>query len=213
MSDDEAELAAVAGDLADTLEELRDELATPPRREGPLGLPAPPTPRELLRVTDEYAIPFAIAVLEANVRALEALQAAISLLRSGEAATGEARAARDRAEDLSRETLQQLEGVLADLERAVEDGALPRQEDARAVLTEARDLRAELSEALEPPEEPADPADDPVTDAEGEPLSPDEPEVDVDVEGELDSIRAELDRVENGEGGDDEDAEDGDDER
>jgi len=201
MPDDEAELAAVAGDLADTLEQLRDELAAPPRREGPFGLPAPPTPRELLRATDEYAIPFAIAVLEANVRALEALQAAISLVRTGETAAGDARAARTRAADLSRSTLQQLEGVLADLEDAVEDGALPRQEDARAVLTEARELRAELSEALEPPEDAPDPADEPVTDAEGEPLSSDDPAVDVDVEGELQSIRAELDQVENGEDG------------
>jgi len=209
MGDDEEELARVAGDLADTLEELRRELATPPRRDGPFGLPAPPTPGELLRVTDEYAIPFAIAVLEANVRALEALQAAISLLRTGEAATEEARTARDRAADLSRESLRQLEGVLADLEAALDDDALPRQEDARAVLTEARQLRAELAAALEPPEDAPDPADDTVTDAEGDPLSPDEPDVDVDVEGELRSIRAELDRVENGDDGPDDQDGDG----
>lgn len=205
MADDEEDLARVAGELADTLEELRAELATPPRREGPFGLPAPPTPGELLRITDEYAIPFAIAVLEANVRALEALQAAVSLLRTGETATDEARAARDRAADLSRSTLRQLEGVLADLESAVEDDALPRQEDARAVLTEAHELRAELAEALEPPADGSETADEPVTDPEGEPLSPDEPDPDVDVESELQSIRAELDRVENGDGEDGDD--------
>ena len=65
-------------ELETQVEELRREIG-PPR--GPLGLPRPPSPGELLRFADEHAIPTTIAILEANVRALEALREAIGLLR------------------------------------------------------------------------------------------------------------------------------------
>ncbi len=72
------DLAAAAADLAASLEALRDDVAPRPRR-GPFGLPRPPRPVELLRFADDHAIPTVIALLEANVRALELLRAALRL--------------------------------------------------------------------------------------------------------------------------------------
>ena len=69
-------------ELEARIEELSVELGEPPR--GPLGLPRPPTPGELLAFVDDHAIPTTIAVLEANVRALKALRGAIKLLRQTE---------------------------------------------------------------------------------------------------------------------------------
>ena len=66
MDDRERELAEVTAELSETLESLRAELQEPP--EGPLGLPRPPTPRELLRFTEQYTIPTTIALLEAAIR-------------------------------------------------------------------------------------------------------------------------------------------------
>lgn len=205
MSDStDEELATDVEQLADVLSELREQLR--PRR-GPLGLPAPPTPGELLRFTDEQAIPFAIAVLEANVRALELLQGAIRLVQSGREADAEARRARDRAASLSRRSLERLEGVLSDLEENLSDGELPRQAEAREVLSEARRLRDEVEEALAeradgPPDGPSgagsEPGefggtghdDGPTFDGAG-----DGEQVDVDVEGELRTIKEELGKI------------------
>ena len=221
---DEA-IAASAGELADVLEELRDELRGSHRR-GPFGLPAPPTPRELLRFTDDYAIPFAIAVLEANIRALRLLQGAIRLVDTGEQAREEVKTTRDRAISFSQSTLSRLDDVLSDLEDAAtedtDDGEFPRNPEARSILTEARDLRRELTDALassttsttgdtrsedavttipirdgsrssrdatERSEDQAVGAAE--APADGEPVS----EVDVDVEGELQSIKEQLGKV------------------
>ena len=218
-SDDD--LADLADDLAGTLEELRRELrAQAPR--GPLGLPRPPTPRELLRFTDEFAIPTAIAVLEANIRALELLQGTIKLVERERDVSERARRTRDRAEVASSTTLDRLDDALRDLQRAASEGALPSDADARRIIEDARALRADLEERLREAEADADAArrrerdegtvidvvgPDDSTDGDGE----DEPDINVDEE--LDSIRADLDREADEEDGDappgSEDEEDG----
>lgn len=198
------ELAADVGELADALRELREELR--PRRRGPFGLPAPPSPGELLRFADERAIPFAIAVLEANIRALELLQGAIRLAQSGKAAGERASRTQDRAASLGRTTLERLDGVLSDLEDAANDGNLPGRADAREVLTEARRLRDEIDDALaeriedgESPSEESDTNDPTEIDVDGPgrtDLRDDEHDgPEVDVEGELRSIKEELGKM------------------
>lgn len=233
----DAEIADTADELATVLEALRDELRDS-RRRGPFGLPAPPTPGELLRFTDDYAIPFAIAVLEANIRALRLLQGAIRLVDAGDRAREDVKSTRDRAISFSQSTLSRLDDVLSKLEEsAAEEGndeTFPRNPEARSILSEARALRRELTDALGEStragestastagDEPSDAADDgpttiPIRDGsrsdsdDGEtdsrPADQSEPsavdgnteesttEVNVDVEGELQSIKEQLGKV------------------
>lgn len=205
---DDEELAALADELADVLRELRDELRANRRQRGrrsdgiQIDLPSPPSPGELLTFTDEQLIPAAIAILEANIRALELLQGAIRLARPDRA--GEhASSVRSGAESLSRSTLERLDDVLVDLQETAE-GGLPPDSEARDVVTEARRLRDEIDAALaeRTDEQGPDSGDDEAgqdeeNEGERDPFGFEEPpEVDVDVEGELESIRAELGKVE-----------------
>jgi hypothetical protein len=181
MSDrpDDPDLLRLTADLARSLRDLQRELE--PRRRG-----RPPSPRTLLRFADEVAIPAAILVLETNVRALQLLQRAIRLAddRPGGSATTET-AVRDRAADLSRVTLERLDGALADVQDAIE--GRPPDDDARQLLDEARDLRAEIDARLQPD----DGAVEGPTDAGDE--GTETTDVPVDVDAELQSIRDEID--------------------
>lgn len=175
---DDRDPAAVAEELSETLDRLRDELAVdrPPR--GPLGLPRPPTPREVLRFTDEAAIPAAIAVLEANVKTLELLQHAIRLADSERAARERGSAARSEARAVGRATLDRLDAALADVRSAVEDE--PPDSDVRAILEEAHALQMEIDERLRRTRE-RDTSTVTEQDDSG-----------IDIERELDSIRDEV---------------------
>lgn len=220
--DEGSELEPAVTELAETLEELRTELTAPP--EGAFGLPRPPSPRELLRLTEQYTIPAVIAVLETNIRVLELLAAAIrvadgrpldaaareeGLLAAG--GRGLADAGRHGADGLaaaSRATLQQLDDALAELQAAAEGGS-PDDPDLQRLLTEARSLRAEVDEQLAAAgdEDPnaADTAGADAEDAGGPTKSPapgaDAP-VDIDVEEELDTLRRQADRPDSDDGGD-----------
>jgi hypothetical protein len=164
MSDDPRDPEEVATALSETLRELQGELR--PRRRPP----RPPTPRELLRFTDEYAIPALVSGLEASIRTLELLQGAIRLVERRP--TGDV----DRPDfgEAGRATLDRLDGLLADLGDAIEGE--PSDPEARRLLAEARSLREELDAALAPAEE---------TEAGRQ--------VPVDVEGELRSIKEDVD--------------------
>lgn len=178
--------------LQRSLEELRREIEPRPPR-GPGGLPRPPTPRELMRFADRQAIPTAIAVLEANVRTLELLQAALRLADPERAAAEEADRTRARTEELSRRSLDRLDSVLRDLQEATRGDTLPPNSDAREILEEARRLGAEISDGIDGAER--------VRTGERQERSSEEAEgeegVEIDVEDELDSIRAELEDAEN----------------
>jgi hypothetical protein len=139
-------------ELEATLEDLRREVG--PRR-GPTGLPRPPSPRGVLRFTDEYAIPAAIAALEANVRALELLQAGIRATDRERAVDGTGRAIGGRAADVGRASLDRLDVALADLESALEGSGMPRNRQARDLLGDARRLNEEIREMVETGEAPA----------------------------------------------------------
>ena len=168
------DLSARMDELEATLSALREELE-PPR--GPLGLPRPPRPREVLRFTDEYAIPTAVAALEANIRALELLQAGIRATDPERAAGEAGRAVRDRAADVGGATLGRLDRALADLESALAGTAGAQNPEARRLLAEARELNEEIRDRVD--------ADDAAaTEA-----------VRIDVEEELEAIREEVGEV------------------
>ncbi|MFB6084151.1 MAG: hypothetical protein ABEJ94_07900 [Halorientalis sp.] len=179
MSDSasDEDLARLAADLARSLRDLQRELEPGRRRRL-----RPPSPRELLRFTDEVAIPGAILFLETNVRALRLLQRAIRLADPERGVTDDGDAAvRDRAVQLSRTTVRKLDDVLADVQDAVE--GRPTDDEAERVLAEARSLRDEIDDRLA-----AEPASDaPDVD------SADDASVPVDVDAELRSIKDDLD--------------------
>jgi hypothetical protein len=148
--DDQPELADLAGDLETVLRDLRSEIEPDPRRvrRGPLGLPRPPRPRQVLAFADEVAIPATIAVLEANVKLLQALQRAIRLSEGGRRVREGGSTMGDRAAEASRTTLDRLGSTLEDLQAATERGGLPESGPARELIEEARNLRDEIDRRL-----------------------------------------------------------------
>ncbi|WP_227354550.1 DUF7547 family protein [Haladaptatus salinisoli] len=191
-------------ELETTIRDLRSELRQPPR--GAFGLPRPPTPREVLSFTGEYAIPTLVAMLEANVRALKALQQILRLVDPERGQTREARSELgSRANRVSRATLDRLESTLEEVEGALTEGGLPREPAARRLLEDARKLSEDIREEVSAGRERADAERDAaraidIEDAGGDEGGEDEsamedgedekPEVDVDAE--LRSIRKEL---------------------
>ncbi len=201
-SDPDDDLANAIRELTRTIEELRTELEEPSRRGPRFPAPRPPTPRELLRVADEVAIPALVATLESSVRPLEALQRGLEIVRTErevrdrvDESTGRAGT---RANDVRRATLSQLDTVLAELQRAAADGSLPADEDARELLVEARELRDEVDGRLRRAVEGRDESDEdgPIrididqpdgtteTDEDG-----DESDSSVDVDAELETLK------------------------
>ncbi|WP_331232934.1 DUF7547 family protein [Natronorarus salvus] len=203
-------------DLEEQVDELRRELSTlrdrlegemRPPPTGPLGLPRPPTPGELIRFADEFAIPAAIAVLEANIKALELVRGALHLLDPDRGAV-EGTRARRRAESVGKSALTRLDRTVEDLQRALDEGTLPRDENAREIVEDARRLRGEIADridgsrngertAREEGSERSERTDTERTepDREGTPIE-------IDVDEEIDSIKAELEGGDLEEGGD-----------
>ncbi|WP_227376646.1 DUF7547 family protein [Haladaptatus halobius] len=207
MSDDRNDREALEErieELETTLRDLQSELRRPPH--GPFGLPRPPTPREMLSFTGEYAIPTLVATLEANVRALKALQQIIRLVDPEHDSTREAHSElSSRANRVSRATLDRLESTLEEVEGALTEGGLPREPGARRVLEDARKLSEDIREEVSAGRERADAGRETaksidIEDVDGDDDGEDEnaieddedekPEVDVDAE--LRSIRKEL---------------------
>lgn len=137
-------------DLDDRLDELEAAVADLREELRPArGVPRPPRPREVLRFTDEYAIPAAIAALEANVRALELLRAGIRSSDPERAADEAGREVRDRASGVGRASLERLDRALEEVESAIEGSGLPRNREARDLLVDARRLDEEVRDVLE----------------------------------------------------------------
>lgn len=179
MSDSTDDLAPLVADLAETLAALEQRIdEEPPRR------------RAFLRFTEQYAIPTTVAVLEANIRMLEALGGAIRIAegREAERSSGEGREA----------ALAALDRTLSDVTDAVR--GTPTDPDARRLLEQARDLRAEIdgrvadSQGRERAPSPSPTGGSgttiPVSDA-GSSADADGDEG-VDVDAELDTIRREV---------------------
>lgn len=227
MDDRERDLEAVTAELSETLEALQSELREPAR--GPLGLPRPPRPSELLRFTEQYTIPTVIALLEASIRALELLAAALRVAdgrpldavsersdrHSGVASfEGVGLAGRDRLAQSSRETLQRLDDALAELQSAAQGD--PSNPELRQLLGQARELRSEVDDRLADATSEPTPQETVRRDDRDSPdeisLGPDGSEdsgVGIDVDEELASIKDDLDAAQrdetDGESGGDED--------
>jgi hypothetical protein len=194
MSDAETdpELTQLLTDLTTTLRELEQEIE-PERLRGP----RLPTPSELSRFTSEVAIPGLILMLRTNIRALQLLQRALRLADGRNPSPDSAVSqARTRAEDVGRASLSQLDGVLTDLQSALE--ARPENEQADELLARARDLREQVQDELaEDGTPPADQAD------ETTPEMDQSDAVGIDVESELQSLKDNLDDAEAGDDGPD----------
>lgn len=159
------DLTVLVTDLEDTLRQLRtevgerDRVSSRPRSrpDGP-ALPRPPSPREVLRFTETYTIPTAVAFLEAAIRGLELLGGAIRLLdgrdprtpgRTGDGGsvlTDVSAAAGERAAASGREALARVDDALAELQRTYEGE--PTDPTARRLLADARELRGEIDDRL-----------------------------------------------------------------
>lgn len=184
MSSSDDDLAVLVGDLVTTLRQLEGEFE--PRTER--GTPRPPTPRELMRLTSDVAIPATILLLRTNIEALKLLQRALRMADGRPPTTGSGGSdVRRRAEDLSATTLSKLDGALADLQDAVE--GQPRNDDARELLTEARRLRADIESKIDDRRngDSASSHDDPTEQAD------DDEDVPVDVDAELQSLKDDVD--------------------
>lgn len=195
MSRSDRDLDTLADDLSGLLRELRGELRRPPR--GPMGLPRPPTARELLSFTERQAIPTTIAVLEANIRVLELLADAIRTVERSDDTSHRAaeRAPRDRprsrATAASRSTLDRLETTLDDLQDALEGE--PPGSETRRLLEEARALREEIDERLREAADRSRGGAPPGTRARpGRSTTTGGHEIPVDVEDELESIKRDV---------------------
>lgn len=207
--DDGEDLERTVGELAATLDELRDELEPEQR---------PSRVRDLVRFTEQYTIPAVIAILETNIRLLEMLQGAIRLADGRLDREGERTA--DRAFDA-------LDGAFSDVRDAI--AGTPENPEARRLLEEARDLRAEAERRVEErrrddrPESARQGDDRPGDELPGDELPGDERgtperareardgphEVPVDVEAELETIKREFDETEDGDEGEGRDGNEG----
>lgn len=199
MSDDPDDLEDRIEELETMLRDLQTELRQPPQ--GPFGLPRPPTPREILSFTSEYALPTLITMLEANVRALKALQQIIRLVDPEYDSTREARSElSSRAGRASRATLDRLQSTLDEVEDALTEGGLPQEPGARRILEDARLLSDDIREEISTGKEQADDSREAMkrSDAETEEIEDDEEKPQVNVDAELRSIRKELGEPENG---------------
>lgn len=183
MPDDPEDLA----ERVDALEAAVRDLGDDRQRDAPPSSRSP-TARDARRPPDDHVLSATVAVLEANARALELLQAAIRP-RDERGATGE-RTDADRAPRAARDAVARLDAALDALLDELEEGAMPRDPDARAVVEDARDLRAEIDAHLggEPRTHPDADSGEDDSDA-----ADDEPTVEVDVEDELRSIKDDLD--------------------
>ena len=210
------EIADAAEDLARSLRDLRGEIEDDRRRgrgdrrprrrrdrrdrRGPLGLPRPPSPREVLQFADEFAIPALIALLEANIKLLEGVRAVLRAAEGVDRARDRGAGARDRAADVRDTTLDRLEDALGDLQTALREGPLPDDGTAGDLLTDVREVRRRIDDEMR---ESRDRAASIEVDRED-----DDPEggVEIDVDAELESIREQhADDEDDGDDGDDTD--------
>ncbi len=159
---DEDDLARRIEELEAALHDLQADLEN--ERGG--GFPRPPRPSEILRLTDQHAIPVAIAILEAHIHALKFIQGLIRVSGAG-ASTGE------NAERLGRSAVQRLDRLVSDLRST----PMPADTEARELLEQAQELRNEIATRVEDTDAARDGS---------------ETSIDIDVEDELDSIKSDV---------------------
>ncbi|SDZ84542.1 hypothetical protein SAMN04488065_0735 [Haloplanus vescus] len=168
---DDEDLADLLAELERTLTDLRAAVDDDVRRQR-----RPPTPREMLRLTEEYTLPTIIALLEATVQSLELLRAVLRL--SDPERTGER--LRDQLSTRERgPTDATLRAAVTDLRDALTGADLPEDSAASSVVADARELTATIEERLREMEDER--AADDATEAESR-------GVDIDVDSDIDDI-------------------------
>ena len=146
-SRDDEELAVLLADLERTLTDLREAVDEDVRRGFRDERPRrrPPTPGEILRFTEEYTLPTAIALLEATVQSLELLRAVLRLVGPGSTADD----VRDRLRARRGPETDALRDALADLRDALTGADLPEDSAAGSILVDARELTSEIDSRLD----------------------------------------------------------------
>lgn len=169
-TDRDDDLRDRVAELEATLDELHARLDADPDRRA-----RSPGPAEWLRTaTAEVGIPATIAVLETNVRVLESLQRG---LRRDRRPADRGPPDTDR---LGAASVDRIDRGLADIQSAIDRGALPGQPEARRLVREARQLNAEVRDRL------GERAPDPDAGDDGDGA------ITIDVESELDAIRDDV---------------------
>lgn len=186
------ELARRIDELEAELRAVKAELKQSTRR-GPFGIPRPPSPSEVLRFTDQAAIPAAIAVLEANIRILEGIRRGIQLVETGEVTRRTGTEMGAEAAQLSSRALDEFDAAIRNLETIV--SGTPADVAGQDILAEARRLRRDLEERISSAERQVA-----KTGNHDRATDPDE-KTSIDIEAELESIKREQ-------GGDDDDDDD-----
>jgi hypothetical protein len=199
---DDRDTRELLDELATTLDALRADLDDGNAREGRRG---PPTPRELLRVTEAYTIPAVIASLEAAIAALELLRAVLRLADPDRAAADEsARGSTDVMGRAGESAVVGAERALSELRRALSAADLP-EDRATDLAADARALSAEVESRLRAARD-AEPSDGDAADGRSDGVQIDVEAADtssgngddapddagVDVDAELESIRRDV---------------------
>lgn len=190
MSDatDHEELADRVAALEERLSDLQADLQ---RRDGERG-PRIPTPRDLLRATDDHGIPALIAILQAHIHALRLLQRTIRLLAPADSETASSSPRSPALRRATRSLASQLDELLADLDEATTSTEPSRLDP---LVQEAQDIRAELGALTDEAAADARPEtpDDRRHDEGGDGEEPDaDPDPTIDVDAELRSIKSDL---------------------
>lgn len=159
---DEEDLARRIEELEEALRHLQADLEDEQRG----GFPRPPRPAEILRITDQHAIPVAIAILEAHIHALKFIQGLIRV--SGAGASTE-----EHAERLGRSAVQRLDRLVSDLRST----PMPADGEARELLEQAEQIRADIATRVEDTDASRDGSDT---------------SIDIDVDDELEAIKSDV---------------------
>lgn len=207
MDRQDEDLEKLLSELSTTLSELQNTLAEEEldEKQHQSRSRRLPSPGRFLRFTEEHTIPTLISLLETHIRALELLQGLLGLVNGREkrGATSSPEGGDRRVHKTGRRTLDALDGVLSDLQGAVEGE--PPDDDARALLNDARSLSEEINGRLSESTETTttENENEPSTDDRGtengairiDVEGPDaDPEADdgISVDEELDTIKQEM---------------------
>lgn len=173
-------------------------------------VPRPPSLREVISFVDQYAIPTAITFLELNIKTLELVRGTLRLLAVEDGEAGSVTRAGGANVDVRGRALERFDRLVTDLQAGIESGRLPSDDDARRILEDARRLRSDIADRLEDIEENDDGRTATSGTVDSKKIEPGDSPTDIDVEGELDTIKAELAETKDGDRDEPSDEEDDD---
>ena len=172
------ELEARIAALEESMRALQHEVRQT-TDDGSFGFPRPPSPNEILRFTDQAVIPAIIALLEVNIKLLQSIRRGIQLTQKRDSVTRD----RDQLQAINKDVVKQFERAIEELQHVVE--GTPIDHTAKDVLADARALRSELERRTEAARDAVDTPSKETADESGLDT--------IDVDAELDSIKAEFD--------------------